>query len=442
MRSAGPFSAAPATIGETATTCVAPGRDRVAHAGHREDRADRHDRVRRRDRRLSSADRRSRRARPAPGCAARCRRSGRRSTATSCWRPTKYSWKPTSPSPATTTARLDRVVGHRHDPDAEAPRGGDLGRHLRQRRALVQPVGAVQVGARSRSPRLNHVRRRSKPAGALAVALQRVHRLPGLAGQAPARLGVDRPGQRVGDGVEVGADVEAVQHGVVAGVDDRGDLGRRAPPARAPTRKRAAPDAAGQHGDHRGLVLHRLDGRARRCPRRSPSHENAARRATVRGDERARVASSSSAVPSAAARASTSAGSTSSAASPATSGMAPARAATTGTPAARPRASGSRSPRRVTGRRARSRPRAAESRSSSSIQPVSRTRARARRVERRDRGSHCSASGPSAPASTSVTSGSSAATARTRARAATRFLRGSSVPIARIVRVAGAAVLA
>ena len=39
------------------------------------------------------------------------------------------------------------------------------------------------------------------------------------------RLRVDRAGERVGDGVEVGADVQPVQHEVVADVDDGGDLG-------------------------------------------------------------------------------------------------------------------------------------------------------------------------------------------------------------------------
>ena len=43
IRSAGPLSAAPATMGDTATTSVAAGLDRVAHAGHGEHGADRHD---------------------------------------------------------------------------------------------------------------------------------------------------------------------------------------------------------------------------------------------------------------------------------------------------------------------------------------------------------------------------------------------------------------
>src|SRR3712207_8624570 len=47
--------------------------------------------------------------------------------------------------------------------------------------------------------------------GHLREALERLHGRPRVAGQAPAVVWVDRPGQRVGDGVEVGADVEAVQ---------------------------------------------------------------------------------------------------------------------------------------------------------------------------------------------------------------------------------------
>ena len=71
---------------------------------------------------------------------------------------------------------------------------------------------------RSRSPRLNHV--------LAAEALELLHGRPGLAGHAPAGLGVVQAGQGVGDRVEVRADVQAVQHGVVAGVDHRRECGR------------------------------------------------------------------------------------------------------------------------------------------------------------------------------------------------------------------------
>src|SRR5262249_9731605 len=66
----------------------------------------------------------------------------------------------------------------------------------------------------------------AEPGGA-AVALEALHRAPGLVAQAPAPLGVDGVGQRVDDRVEVGADVQPVEVDVVADVDDGGDqLGR------------------------------------------------------------------------------------------------------------------------------------------------------------------------------------------------------------------------
>ena len=86
----GPSSAAPATMGETATTRLAPGLDGVADAGHGEHRADRDDRVRRRDDDdLGRGD--APRARRAPAAPPRPRRSAPPSRRTSWWRPTKYS---------------------------------------------------------------------------------------------------------------------------------------------------------------------------------------------------------------------------------------------------------------------------------------------------------------------------------------------------------------
>ena len=49
MRSAGPFSAAPPTMGDTATTLSRRRHEGRSDAGHRHDRADRDDRVRRGD---------------------------------------------------------------------------------------------------------------------------------------------------------------------------------------------------------------------------------------------------------------------------------------------------------------------------------------------------------------------------------------------------------
>ena len=73
----------------------------------------------------------------------------------------------------------------------------------RQRGALGQALGAVQVGG--------EVAVAEAEPGLAAEALERLHDLPGLAGEAPAALVVVQPGQRVGHGVEVGADVQAVE---------------------------------------------------------------------------------------------------------------------------------------------------------------------------------------------------------------------------------------
>ena len=228
-RSAGPLSAAPATIGDTATTCVA--------AGRRPPRA--------------------RRARPAPGpidtigfdgatttaSAAvdgvehargragprRRRRSAPPTPARACWRCTKYSWKPIS-MPAPSPGSVDAVVRSgssvdRQQAQPEAPRRGDLGGDRGQVGALGQALGAVQVGAEVAVAEVEPAHRR-RSGSSISIACQVSPARP------QPRLGVDGAGERVGDRVEVGADVQAVQHEVVADVDDRGEVARGRPPAR------------------------------------------------------------------------------------------------------------------------------------------------------------------------------------------------------------------
>src|SRR5205807_39848 len=71
-----------------------------------------------------------------------------------------------------------------------------------------------------------------------------------LAGQSPAGLGVDRTRERVGDRVEVGADVESVEHEVVADVDDgRHLLGRY--DVEQPLQEPGSPDPAGEDRDQK-----------------------------------------------------------------------------------------------------------------------------------------------------------------------------------------------
>jgi hypothetical protein len=153
---------------------------------------------------------------------------------------------------------LDPVIAHREHPQRETPRRRDLRGHLRERGALAETMSAIEVGREVTiaEPEPRRARARRERAD-IAVSLQRVHRAPCLPDETPACLGVDRPGERVRDGVEIGADVEAVQHDVVAGVDDRRDLGG-GPHLDEPGQEASGADAAGEHGDHpRALCIAR-----------------------------------------------------------------------------------------------------------------------------------------------------------------------------------------
>ena len=141
------------------------------------------------------------------------------------------------------------AVRHRQQPHPDAPRLADLVGDGRRRGALGQPSGAVEVGGEVAVAEVEPRRRRARAGRAdRGVAPETLHRLPRLAGQAPAPLGVDRPGQRVGDRVEVGRDRQAVEHGVVAGVDDRRDVGRRHD-VEQPTQEAGGADPAAHDGD-------------------------------------------------------------------------------------------------------------------------------------------------------------------------------------------------
>ena len=188
-------------------------------------------------------------------------------TGTECCRCTKYSWKPisvgrpSSPSMVSMVRSRSSVAGSRRE--LEPPTGRDLGGDLRERRALAPAGRAVEVGAEVAVAEV-------EPRGA-AEPSERLHRLPRLAGQAPAPLGVDLAGERVGDRVEIGADRQAVQLDVVADVDDGGDLVGRADLHEAGQEAGCA-DAARDDRDHRG---HPTGGsvspRRRRWPRRACS---------------------------------------------------------------------------------------------------------------------------------------------------------------------------
>ena len=143
-------------IGDTATDVGPAGGHRVADPGDGQHRPDRHDRVGRAD---------DDQVGPGDGVEHPGRRAGRldageadRRTATSWWRPTKYSWKPISVAVrvAPIDPGLDPVVGHRAGAVSPTPH-----------RAAISAVTSLKVAPsasrlvryrwvpRSRSPRLN-----------------------------------------------------------------------------------------------------------------------------------------------------------------------------------------------------------------------------------------------------------------------------------------------
>ena len=179
----------------------------------------------------------------------RPRRPGRTSSAGSSarWR-THHSWKWIArrpPSALDHHVGLAALVGHRQQPDAGLPalaqRRGDVG----QRVAGVQHLGADQVGGDVEVAE-------AEPARFGAVGGQLLRDPPALTGPSPAAFGVVRAGQGVHHAVQVGADPQAVQGDVVAGVDDRGDVGIRVRPAHT-LQEPGTADAAGQHHDPHAL---------------------------------------------------------------------------------------------------------------------------------------------------------------------------------------------
>ena len=118
----------------------------------------------------------------------------------------------------------------------------DGGQRLARRKP---PVRSTWV-ARSPSPSLNQVGPPSSP--------ERAHEGPGLLAPAPAGLLVDHAGQRVEHRVDIGRDVQAQVLEVVAGVDDDGQA--LAQSRASPTTSLAPPTAAREH-DVRAAALAR-----------------------------------------------------------------------------------------------------------------------------------------------------------------------------------------
>ena len=97
--------------------------------------------------------------------------------------------------------------------------GGEIGGDLREALAGAQPAGALDMGREILVAELEP--------GLAAERRQRLHEVPGLAGAAPAGLGIVEPGERVHDGVEVGRDVEAEMLEIIAGIRRHGERARR-----------------------------------------------------------------------------------------------------------------------------------------------------------------------------------------------------------------------
>ena len=153
--------------------------------------------------------------------------------------------------------RAQRVVGHRQEPHRHAApcrqRCGDRAERLTGRAAGPCGTGGWPGPGH---PAANQ----SSPTDAGQLGQD----VPGLAGHAPPGVTVVHAGQGVGDRVDVGADVEAVQHHVVAHVDHGRDV-------RRPGRRAPGPRASGRHRHHR-------TGRPTRGEHREPSPGVGARR--------------------------------------------------------------------------------------------------------------------------------------------------------------------
>ena len=120
--------------------------------------------------------------------------------------------------------RRGRVgVGHRQDARFDAERRSQPFGDLRKRASLSQLLRAENVSGQVAVAQV-------EPAFGLRVAEELFETVKGVAGQSPAGFWVDSPGQRVGNDVQVGRDVEPEHLYVVARVDDDQYLfGRRDP---------------------------------------------------------------------------------------------------------------------------------------------------------------------------------------------------------------------
>ena len=96
------------------------------------------------------------------------------------------------------------IVRHREHRELEAPRARDLGRHRRQVGPLGEPGGPIEVRRQIAVAEVEPGRRGSRTVRAHGgVPFERLHRPPGLPLESPAALRIDRCRQRVRDRVEI-----------------------------------------------------------------------------------------------------------------------------------------------------------------------------------------------------------------------------------------------
>ena len=212
------------------------GGERLTHAGQGEDRAGRHDRARRRDDddvgrldrllplgsdagRLDAPE-----AHRGPGVPA-----------------VDEVLLEVEPAVGRADLGAHLVVGHRQDRGRDAERCRQGACHVGRPLAAPEPLGAHEVGGK--------VAVAEAEPGVLASRGERLDHGPALAREPPAALLVIEAGQRVGDGVVVRPDLEAVPFEVVARVDDDGQVGPH--DGLQPVRQLRAADASGQLDDPR-----------------------------------------------------------------------------------------------------------------------------------------------------------------------------------------------
>ena len=117
------------------------------------------------------------------------------------------------------------VVRHRNDANRHLPCPTDLVGDLGERGTLGEAGRTEEVGREVAISEIEPARRCRRPVGSHRfIPFERLHRPPRLADEPPAALGVDGPGQGVGDGVEIRRDRQAVQRAVVTGVHDGRDV--------------------------------------------------------------------------------------------------------------------------------------------------------------------------------------------------------------------------